>query len=45
MRPIEVEAGTHTLTIKKQDYFTWSSDVTVEANATLPLRITLSPRY
>ena len=45
MRPIEVDAGTHTLTIKKENHFTWSSDVTVEANATLPLRITLSPRY
>jgi hypothetical protein len=45
MRPIEVDAGTHTLTIKKLNHFTWSSDVTVEPNATLPLRITLSPRY
>jgi hypothetical protein len=45
MRPIEVEAGTHTLTLKKQDHLTWSSDVTIEPNATLPLRITLSPRY
>ena len=45
MRPIEVDAGTHTLTIKKQDFFTWSSEVTVEPNTTIPLRITLSPRY
>jgi serine/threonine protein kinase len=44
-RPIEVEAGTHTLTIKKENFYTWTSDVTIEANATLPLRITLSPRY
>jgi serine/threonine protein kinase len=44
-RPIEVTAGSHTLTIKKESHFTWSSEVTVEANATLPLRITLSPRY
>ncbi|HEU4364671.1 MAG TPA: protein kinase [Candidatus Krumholzibacteria bacterium] len=45
MRPIEVDAGTHTLTIKKENHFTWSSEVTVEPNVTLPLRITLSPRY
>ncbi len=45
MRPIEVDAGTHTVTIKKANFFTWTSDVVVEANDTLPLRITLSPRY
>ncbi len=45
MRPIDVEAGTHTVTIKKENYYTWTSQVTIEANATLPLRITLSPRY
>ncbi len=45
MRPIEVDAGTHTLTISKENHFTWSSEVTVEPNVTLPLRITLSPRY
>ena len=44
-RPIEVPAGVHTLTLKKDRYFTWSSDVMVEAGATLPLHITLSPRY
>lgn len=45
MRPIDVPAGLHTLTLKKDNHFTWSSDVTVAPNATLPLRITLSPRY
>jgi serine/threonine protein kinase len=45
LRPLEVPSGVHTLTLKKDRYFTWSSDVTVEADATLPLRITLSPRY
>jgi hypothetical protein len=45
LRPIEVAAGVHTLTLKKDRYFTWSSDVMVEPNATLPLHITLSPRY
>jgi hypothetical protein len=44
-RPIEVEAGTHTLTIKKDRHYTWTSEVVVEANGTLPLRITLSPRF
>jgi serine/threonine protein kinase len=45
MHPIEVPAGVHTLTLKKDRYFTWTSDVRVEADATLPLHITLSPRY
>ena len=45
LRPIEVAAGTHTLTLKKERYFTWTSEVTIEADATMPLRITLSPRY
>jgi serine/threonine-protein kinase len=45
LRPIEVDAGRHTLTIKKANHYTWTSEVTVEPNATLPLRITLSPRY
>jgi hypothetical protein len=45
LRPIEVGAGTHTLTLKKERYYTWTSDVTVESDATVPLRITLSPRY
>ncbi|MDH3196658.1 MAG: protein kinase [Candidatus Krumholzibacteria bacterium] len=45
MRPIEVEAGRHLLTIKKTGYFAWSSEVTVEANKTLPLKIVLSERY
>ncbi len=45
MRPIEVDAGTHKVTIKKADHHPWTSDVTVEANTTIPLRIMLSPRY
>jgi hypothetical protein len=45
MKPINIPAGTHTLTIKKDGFFTWSSNVTVDANATIPLHITLSPRY
>jgi eukaryotic-like serine/threonine-protein kinase len=45
MQPINVPAGTHTLTLKKDGFFTWSSNVSIDANATLPLHITLSPRY
>lgn len=44
-KPIDVSAGTHTLMLKKLSYFTWTSEVQIEPNATLPLRITLSPRY
>jgi len=45
MHPISVAAGMHTLTLKKDGFFTWSSNVNVDANGTLPLHITLSPRY
>jgi serine/threonine-protein kinase len=45
MHPINLAAGVHTLTLKKDRYFTWTSDVTVTSNATLPLHITLSPRF
>jgi serine/threonine-protein kinase len=45
MHPINIPAGTHTLTLKKYRFFTWSSEVTVETDATLPLHITMSPRY
>ena len=45
LRPIEIAAGTHTLTLKKDRFYTWTSDVMVEADGTLPLHITLSPRY
>jgi len=45
MHPINVAAGTHTLTLKKDGFFTWTSNVTVDADGTLPLHITLSPRY
>ena len=45
LKPIEVPVGTHALMIKRDGYFTWTSEVTIEANATLPLHITLSRRY
>jgi serine/threonine protein kinase len=45
MHPINIPAGVHTLTLKKDSFFTWTSNVMVEADATLPLHITLSPRF
>jgi len=45
MHPINVAAGSHTLMLKKDGYFTWTSNATVTANGTLPLHITLSQRY
>jgi len=45
MHPINVPAGVHTLTLKRDGYFTWTSNVMVDANGTLPLHITMSPRY
>jgi serine/threonine protein kinase len=44
-KPVELDAGPHMVTLKKAGFFTWSSEVTVESNRTLPIRITLSPRY
>jgi hypothetical protein len=44
-RPIELESGQHHLALKKKGYFTWSSEVTVEAKQTLPLKIALSRQY
>ena len=41
-RPVPVWAAA---AAGKDRYFTWSSDVMVEPNSTLPLHITLSPRY
>ncbi|HET6462483.1 MAG TPA: protein kinase [Candidatus Krumholzibacteria bacterium] len=45
MHPISVAAGSHTLMLKRDGYFTWTSTATVTANGTLPLHITLSQRY
>jgi serine/threonine protein kinase len=44
-KPIELDSGPHMVTLKKSGFHTWSSEVTVESKKTLPLRITLSPRY
>lgn len=45
LKPIELDAGPHVLTIKKEGFFVWNSEVSVEPNEVMPLRITLSPRY
>jgi hypothetical protein len=45
MKPIEVDVGQHVLTIKKEGFHLWNSEVTVEPKKVMPLRITLSPRY
>ncbi|MCK5620418.1 MAG: serine/threonine protein kinase, partial [Candidatus Krumholzibacteria bacterium] len=39
-KPLELDAGPHMVTLKKAGFFTWSSEVTVESNKTLPIRIT-----
>jgi serine/threonine protein kinase len=44
-KTIELNSGPHMVTLKKTGFFTWSSEVTVEPKKTLPLKITLSPRY
>jgi tRNA A-37 threonylcarbamoyl transferase component Bud32 len=45
MKPIELDAGPHMVTLQKAGFFTWSSEITVEPEKVLPLKITLSPRY
>jgi len=45
MKPIELDAGPHMVTLQKVGFFTWSSEITVEPEKVLPLKITLSPRY
>lgn len=45
LKPIELDAGPHMVTLKKPGFFNWSSEVTIESKKTLPLRITLSPNY
>jgi serine/threonine protein kinase len=44
-RPLEVDAGPHQVTIKKVGFNAWSSHITVRARETLPLNITLSPKF
>lgn len=45
MEPIAVDAGKHYLTIKKAGFHTWNSDVHIQANQVLPLKIVLSPKF
>ena len=42
---IELDTGPHMFALKKPGYHTWSSEVTVEAKKTLPLRIALTRQY
>jgi len=44
-KPIELDAGPHMLTLKKEGFYTWNSNVTVEPKRVMPLKITLSPKY
>jgi hypothetical protein len=44
-QPLELDSGQHVISIKKPGFNTWSSQVSVQPKETLPLRITLSPRY
>ena len=44
-RPIDVEVGRHSVSVRKPGFNTWTTEITVEARKTLPLRITLSPSY
>jgi hypothetical protein len=43
--PVELEAGSHQITIKKAGFHVWNNSISVEAKQLLPLRITLSPIY
>ncbi len=43
--PLRLDAGPHTLALKKPGYHTWTSKVTVDAGETLQLNINLSRRY
>jgi len=45
MAPVKLDVGSHLITLKKEGHFTWSNELSIEANRTLPLRITLSPHY
>jgi serine/threonine protein kinase len=43
--PIDLDAGTHQVTVKKLGFNTWNNQVTVVVDQELPLSITLSPSY
>ncbi len=43
--PLIVDAGTHTVTLRKTGFHDWSSTVEVGPNGSLPLNITLSKKF
>jgi hypothetical protein len=43
--PIELEAGSHQITVKKAGFHVWNNHVTLDPKQLLPLKITLSPIY
>jgi hypothetical protein len=44
-RALELDAGTHQVTVKKAGFNVWNNQIAVIANETLPLNIKLSPIY
>jgi serine/threonine protein kinase len=44
-KPIEVEAGSHQITVKKAGFNVWNNQINLSAKETLPLNIILSPMY
>jgi serine/threonine-protein kinase len=44
-RALELDAGTHQVTVKKAGFNVWSNQITVNGDETLPLSIILSPLY
>jgi serine/threonine-protein kinase len=45
MEPITVDAGKHHLSLKRAGFHIWNSDIAIQANQVLPLKIVLSPKY
>jgi serine/threonine-protein kinase len=45
MEPITIDAGKHHLTLKRAGFHIWNSEITIQANQVLPLKIVLSPQY
>jgi len=44
-KALELDAGTHQVTVKKAGFNVWSNQITVNGDETLPLSIILSPLY
>lgn len=45
MEAITVDAGKHRLMLKRAGFHIWNSDIHIQANQVLPLKIVLSPKY